>query len=90
MIWYVVGGGTLWRTSTSQEVWTPVYTTQAGSDEELYPVVFASSVVGFMGESGNESVQLLKTTDAGLTWASISAALPTGSSVEPSSNREVG
>ena len=90
VIWYVVGGGTLWRTSTSQKVWIPVYTTQAGSDEELYPVVFASSGVGFMGESGNESVQLLKTTDAGLTWASISAALPTGSSVEPSSNREVG
>jgi len=89
-IWYVVAGGTLWRGSTHQKNWTLVYATQAASDEELYPVVFASPVVGFMGESGNESVQLLKTSDTGLTWTSIGAALPKGSSVEPPSGRVVG
>lgn len=86
-IWYVVGGGTLWRTSTHQREWAPVYATLAGSDEELYPVVFASPVVGFMGESGSESVQLLKTSDTGLVWASITGALPKGSSLEPPSGR---
>jgi hypothetical protein len=86
-IWYVVGGGTLWRTNTYQKEWAPVYATQTGSDEELFPVVFASPVVGFMGELGNESVQLLKTTDTGLSWASITGALPKGSSLEPPSNR---
>ncbi len=86
-IWYIVGGGTLWRLSTSQREWVPVYETTPGSSEELWPVVFASTAVGFMGESGNESVQLLKTSDAGLTWTSISGALPKGSSVEPPSNR---
>ena len=89
-IWYVVGGGTLWRGSTYQRKWAPIYSTRAGSDEELYPVVFASPAVGFMGESGNESVQLLKTSDAGLIWASITAALPKGSSVEPPSGGIVG
>jgi hypothetical protein len=89
-IWYVVGGGALWRGSTYQRKWAPIYSTRAGSDEELYPVVFASPLVGFMGESGNESVQLLKTSDAGLIWASITAALPKGSSVEPPSGRLVG
>jgi hypothetical protein len=89
-IWYVVGGGTLWRTSTYQQDWTPVYATREGSDEELYPVVFAGPVVGFMGESGNESVQLLKTSDTGLVWTSISGALPKGSSVEPPSSRIAG
>ena len=87
VIWYVVGGGTLWRTSTHQKQWAQVYATQSGSDEELYPVVFASSGVGFMGETGNEAVQLLKTTDTGLNWASITGTIPKGSSLEPPSNR---
>ena len=86
-IWYVVGGGTLWRTSTDQGEWAQVYAAQAGSDEELYPVVFASPIVGFMGEIGNESVQLLKTSDIGLTWASITGGIPAGSSLEPPSSR---
>ena len=85
-IGYVVGGATLWRTSTYQKEWSPVYATKAGSDEELYPVVFASPVVGFMGESGNESVQLLKTSDSGLTWAPVTG-LPVGSRLEPASSR---
>ncbi len=48
-IWYVVGGGTLWRTSTIQKQWVPVYATQAGSDEELWPIVFANPDRRFHG-----------------------------------------
>lgn len=86
IIWYVVGGSTLWRTSTNKKEWTPVHATQAGSEEELFPVVFASPSVGFMGESGNESVRLLKTSDGGLTWVPVSG-LPVGSRLEPPSGR---
>jgi photosystem II stability/assembly factor-like uncharacterized protein len=70
-IWYVVGGATLWQTTTSQKTWVPAYQTPVGSTDELYPVAFASRTTGYMGESGSAGVRLLKTTDGGLTWRTV-------------------
>jgi photosystem II stability/assembly factor-like uncharacterized protein len=73
-IWYVVGGATLWRTTTSGKAWVRVYQTPAGSTDELYPLLFASQSTGYMGESGSTGARLLKTTDGGLTWKTVSVA----------------
>ena len=71
IIWYVVGGATLWRTTTSGKAWVHVYQTPAGSTDELYPLLFASPSTGYMGESGSAGARLLKTTDGGLTWNTV-------------------
>lgn len=73
-IWYVVGGATLWRTTTSGKAWLPVYQTPAGSTDELYPLLFASQTTGYMAESGSTGARLLKTTDGGLNWTTAPAS----------------
>jgi photosystem II stability/assembly factor-like uncharacterized protein len=73
-IWYVVGGATLWRTTTSRKAWARVYQTPAGSTDELYPLLFASQSTGYMAESGSTGTRLLKTTDGGLTWNPVPVA----------------
>jgi photosystem II stability/assembly factor-like uncharacterized protein len=73
-IWYVVGGATLWRTTTSGKAWVRVYQTPAASTDELYPLLFASQSTGYMGESGSTGNRLLKTTDGGLTWKTVSVS----------------
>jgi hypothetical protein len=72
-LWFVVGGGVLFRSSTTTSNWREVYVTQPGSEEELYPIVFASPTAGFIGETGNESASLLKTSDAGSTWQVVAS-----------------
>lgn len=51
VIWFVVGGDTLWRTTTAGAPWRLVYRTLAGTTDNLYPVLFASRSDGFMAES---------------------------------------
>lgn len=74
IIWYVVGGSTLWRTTVTGKVWTLAYRTPVGSTDELYPLLFANQSTGYMAESGSAGARLLRTTDGGLNWNPVSVS----------------
>jgi hypothetical protein len=69
-VFFVTGGQTLWRTSTSQPRWTPVLQAPQGSTDEIYPV-YVTGANGLALDSNGTDAHWFQTTDGGVTWQSV-------------------
>jgi hypothetical protein len=69
-VFFVTGGQTLWRTSTSQPGWTSVLQAPQGSTDEIFPV-YVEGVHGLALDSNGTDVHWFHTTDGGVTWQAV-------------------
>lgn len=69
-IFYVTGGQTLWRTSTSAPGWHAVLETQAGSTDEIYPI-YMTGIDGYALISNGLDADWYETNDDGLSWEPV-------------------
>jgi hypothetical protein len=69
-IFYVTGGQTLWRTTTSQPAWRSVLQVPYGSTDEIYPVALSGSH-GYALISGGQDAHWFETNDDGVTWEPV-------------------
>lgn len=69
-VFYVTGGQTLWRTSTSAPGWQAVLEAPAGSTEEIFPVyVFGQN--GYALMSSGLDAHWFETNDGGVSWQPV-------------------
>jgi hypothetical protein len=66
-VFYVTGGQTLWRTSTTDPEWRPVLQAPSNSTEEIYPV-FVSGDHGYALEGDGKTPHWFETNDDGISW----------------------
>jgi hypothetical protein len=72
-IFYVTGGQTLWRTTTSQPRWQSVLQVPAGSTDEIDPV-YVDGSHGYALVSNGFDAHWFETTNDGVSWEA--ATLP--------------
>jgi hypothetical protein len=66
-IFYVTGGQTLWRTTTSQPRWQSVLQVPAGSTDEIDPV-YVDGAHGYALVSSGLDAHWFETTNDGVSW----------------------
>jgi hypothetical protein len=69
-VFYVTGGQTLWRTSTSEAGWHAALRAPAGSDEEIDPV-YVAGPHGYALISSGLDAHWFETNDAGVIWEPV-------------------
>ena len=70
-VFYVTGGQTLWRTTTSDSAWTAVLQVPPGSTDEIAPV-YVRGTFGLALVSTGLDANWFETHDGGVTWQAIS------------------
>jgi hypothetical protein len=69
-VFYVTGGQTLWRTSTSQPSWSTVLQAPQGSTDEIYPI-YVYGGHGLALVSNGLDAHWFETSDGGVTWEPV-------------------
>ena len=69
-IFYVTGGQTLWRTTTSQPRWQSVLQVPAGSTDEIYPV-YVHGMHGYALVSSGLDAHWFQTNNDGANWEAV-------------------